>query len=416
MQFDIYICYARKHLRRGGPIDLALQKSQCFDFLTAGKATTNGQIFPQAMLSFATILFGCQHGNGDIAIQGYTMHGVALKQLNQALSDSKCYTDDEVILSIATLSILECLVPTGQESYLKHMVGLERLLELRGPGSLCSPKSIELYKSVRHLILFASLRTGKPSILARPEWQTVLRANCSDAEMQEQDLFEILAACTVLLAERDNNSTKRGSNLKTDTHQRDEVEQRALNLQRHLHVWKKQWDSDARSSYSESSASFARLEQMQQSGGNVSPPFLTVYEFSNISAAIMLMFYNTTVIYVQRILASVSLPLGNPGIHSNQCSMQANLRDARYSDYLSRQTKYEHVATERSAALEIYRCIPHYMILKSRLDSCSSPIIHWAVTTAWVTLGENESPEGRWITDLLNTRNPEIIAKGLWAV
>ncbi|KAF2190115.1 hypothetical protein K469DRAFT_699711 [Zopfia rhizophila CBS 207.26] len=413
-EHEIYICYTRKHLRRGGPVDLALQEIQLGDIITAGTTTENGRIFHQAVLSFAIIFFGTQHGQAYITNQGYAMHGVALKQLNHVLSDPICYTCDEVILSVVTLAMLECLVPTGPKYYLRHMIGLERLLELRDPSSYCSPKSSELYKSVRHMILFASLRTGKPSILARAEWKTVLRANCSDEELQEQDLYDVLADCTVLVAERDNMLANWELDLERGTHQRDKIKRRALPLLTHLRAWRKRWDSDGRNSYFETSAAFARLQPMQESRGDDSPHFPTIFEFSNDSAATMLMFYNTTLIYVLQVLAS--LPLENFGIHSNQSFIQNTLQDAGYLDDLWKHTKYEYIAAERLAALEVCRCIPYYLVRKSRLDSDSSPVVHWAVTTAWMTLRGNESAEGRWMMDLLNRKSREVIAKGLWAI
>lgn len=409
-EFEIYICYTRKHLRRGAAIDLALQQTQLSEIITAGTTTANGQIFHQAILSFGMILFGTQHGQPYITNRGYVMHGAALKQLNQALSDSKCYTCDEVILSVATLAILECLVPTGPKNYLNHMIGLERLLELRGSGSYCSPISSELYKSVRHMILFASLRTGKPSILARAEWKKLLRVNCSDEEMQEQDLFDVLADCTVLVAERDNMLANWKLDLEKSTYQRDKIRRRALTLLTYLCAWRKRWDSDGRNSYFETSAGFAGLEPTQDSSGDNSSPFLTFFEFSNQSAAIMLMFYNTTLIYVLQVLASLTVE--NLGIDRNQ---SFRLQHAGYQNDLWKHTKDEYIATKRLAALEVCRCIPYYSVQKSRLDSDSSPIVHWAVTTAWMTLCSNEFAEGRWIMDLLKARSLEIVAKGLWA-
>jgi len=196
-EIEIYICYSRKHLVRGRPIDLALQEIQLSDITTPGTSTASGQIFPQAALSFALISFGTQYEQAHITTRGTAMYGVELKQLNQELSNSNCYTRDEVILSVTTLALIECVGPTGLKHYLKNMIGLERLLELREPVLYCSPKSCELYKAVRYMILFASLRTGKPSILARAKWKTVLRTNCLDEEMQGLDLFDTWADCTV---------------------------------------------------------------------------------------------------------------------------------------------------------------------------------------------------------------------------
>jgi len=373
-------------------------------------SATNGQIFHQAFLGFAMIVFGTEHGQGYITGQGYATHGLALKQLNQSLSDPNCYARDEVILSVATLAILECVVPTGTKNYLNHMIGLERLLELRDPRSRCSPESCELYKSVRHMILFASLRTGKPSILAREEWKTVLRANCSDEELQEQDLYDVLADCTILAAQLDEMSANLELDLERATHQQEKIKRRALILLSHLSAWRKRWDSDERNSYSETSAALAGVEPTQEALGDDSPTPHTIFKFSNESAALMFMLYNTTLIFVLRILASLSLQ--NLDIHSNQ---QLPLQDAGYSDDLWNYTKDEYVAAERLAALEVCRCIPYYAVRKSRLDTDCSPIVHWAVTTAWTTLCGNESAAGRWMMDLLKDKGREVTVKALWA-
>ena len=98
-EVEIYICYTQKFIRRGGAIDLALQEVQLADIITAGSATGNGQVFHQAFLSFALVMFGSQHKQSQITDQGYAIHGLALRQLNQALSDLNCRVRDEVFLS-----------------------------------------------------------------------------------------------------------------------------------------------------------------------------------------------------------------------------------------------------------------------------------------------------------------------------
>jgi len=196
------------------------------------------------------------------------------------------------------------------------------------------------------------------------------------------------------------------------THQRDEIKRRALTLLSHLRAWKERWDSDRRNSYSEMSAAIAKPAKIEESLGDGSPPFLTTFEFSNASVATMLMFYNTTLIYVLRVLASLPLPLENLGLHSSQ-SLQDTLQDAIPLDNLWSLSKDEYLAAERFSALEVCRCVPFDLVQKSRLDSCVSPIGHWAVTTAWTTLRGIESPEGRWMMDLLKT-NSQVIAKGVW--
>lgn len=93
-------------------------------------------MFHRSILSLAIIFFGSQHGQPWIIGRGYTIHGMALKQLNDALSGPRCYLRDDILLSVVTLVLLECFVLTGRKYYLKHMVGLEKLIELRGPNSM----------------------------------------------------------------------------------------------------------------------------------------------------------------------------------------------------------------------------------------------------------------------------------------
>jgi hypothetical protein len=385
MGIEIYLCYLRKHLLHGGPVDVALGETQLSDIVTAGTTTASGQIFHQAILSFALILFGARHRQDHITRQGYAIHGVALRQLNHALSDSKCYSRDEVIISVVTLTLMESFVPSGQKNYLKHIRGLERLLELRDPSFYKSSESSKLHRGIGYMILFASLITGRASILEREEWKTALRVNCSDEEMKTQDLFDVLADCTAIISERNNMLANPESNLESTTLLRDAIEQKALALLTHLRDWKRLRDSEEETTYYETSES---------------QPFLSIYAFPNESTATMIMFYNTALIYVLRVLASL-LP-EKPAICPNQNFTQGSLPNVDY------------IAEERLAAVDICRCLPQYLIQKPR-DSGAPPAVHFALTTAWMTLHGKESAEGRWMMDLLNSKGQEALAKGLLA-
>lgn len=404
---EIYICYTRRQLRKGAPIDVALDDMHLHD-LAMDQLTTTDRVFHPTILSFATILFGTQHRQTTITDRGYALHGVALKQLNQALTKSKCYTRDDVLLSVVSLAILECLVPTGQKHYLNHMIGLERLLELRDPWAYCSSRTCELYKSVRHMLIFASLRTGRTSVFARPEWKMVLRASCSNEEIPEQDLFDVLADCTVLVAERDVMLLTWDSRSERNLDRRDSIKQSALVLLTDLHNWKMRWARDGKNAYSETRASFDGLEATQNPVGD--SMLSTSFVFSYDPAAIMLMFYNTTLIYVLRILAS--LPPGDDSSRPQSPSISPTATSLAGLCELT--TTDDFIAAGRLAAIEVCRCIPHYLARSTQCESDASPIVHWAVTTAWMTVGGNESTEGRWMMDLLNTKNGDVIAKALW--
>jgi hypothetical protein len=399
-EFEAYICYTRKHFLVDGVVGVALRDVRLSDIVTSRTTISSNQVFLQAVLSFAVIVFGTQHGQAHVTSQGYTMYGAALEQLNRELLTSNCYNHDEVILSVVTLALLESWVPTGPKHYLKHMIGLQRLLELRGP-TIQSPKSLQLYRGLRHIILFASLRSGNPSILARPEWKTVLRINCSIEEMQEQDLFDVLADCTVLIAERDSMLENWNLDPEKSATQRDEINRKAEELLTLLHAWRTSWANNISNSHSETTFAEFTTSQPHQFDGLDSPPFVTIFEFSNESAAITLMFYNTVLINVLRVLA----PLGREILIQNTLQEGEDLNDLREG------TKEGYSAAERLAALEVCRCIPYYLVQR---DSGHPPAFPLAVTTVWTTLQGNESAEGRWITEIMKTKGRELIAKGIW--
>jgi hypothetical protein len=94
--------------------------------------------------------------------------------------------------------------------------------------------------------------------------------------------------------------------------------------------------------------------------------------------------------------------------------MGNELQTAEYLEDHWNHTKDEYVSADWLAASDICRCIQYYLGRKPDLNS-GSPVVHWAITSAWMTLRGNEAAEGRWMTDLLKTKGHGVFAKGLWA-
>lgn len=400
---EVYLCYTLKHLR-GGPIDLALHENRRVELNAAGDVPANDQIFRQAVLSFAVIFFGTRHRQTSIINNGYALLGGTLRQLNQALSDSKCYVHDAIILSVVTLALLESFVPTGPNHFLQHMLGLERLIELRSPDAYRDPRSIQLLRGTRHMILFVSLCTRKPSMLAKPEWKKILRANSSEQAAQEQDLFDVIADCTVLLSDRDNMLAISNHSEKSQR-ERDRIARKALVLLAFLHSWKERWDADkANSHFTQGvlSGSYSTHNSVL-----VKPPFsLGTSELPSETAATVFMLYNTALIWVLRVLTSLTSTAPE-----SQNLKHSSLHDAENAFHsLQKQINDEHIAAERLAALQICSCLP-YLFRKSSMGSRNG---HLAATTAWTALGADRTAEGRWIRNASNTPDREFIAKGLW--
>lgn len=406
---SMYICYAQKHLSTRGLFNHAMQDVRPGDLETLATSTDVGRLFQKTALSFVLIFFGTQHRQDDIAAWGYTMHGKALEQLNQDLSEPASRTRDEVFVSIVTLTLMECFAPTGAKNYLQHMLGLERLLELRGPRRYCSPHSLRIYKSIRHMILFASLRTGSPSILARPEWKTFYRAECKDeSEILEQQLMEFLADCTVLMAERDSLFTDPRSNTHLQQQRRDDIKLRALACLASLGLWRRRWASDIRNAYLVTSAASFR----QRPG----PPWLrdlpsslTLFEFLDDSAAMVLMFHSSVLIYILRVLISLTSEC-----HSDpmQRAFDDDLLQGPVSpDDLWTYTKEEFKASERVAAWEVMRCLLYYLARRPDLLAGYASLLQLALTTIWTV--HDDTPEGLWMTQFLRTKCSALVPKGL---
>ncbi|KAF4631006.1 hypothetical protein G7Y89_g7131 [Cudoniella acicularis] len=404
-EIQVYICYTRKYLLRNSPIDLALEEFQPDDLQMAAENLGGARMLHRAILSLSIIFFGNQHRNSSIRNHGYALHGVALNQLNDALSDPQCYIRDDVFLSVITMILLECFVPTGRRYYLNHIMGLEKLLELRGPTQHHSPRYFQIFKGIRRMIILASLSMRKPSILAREEWKNITRSNDPDENTEEQYLLNILADYTVLIAEYDMGKVNCKQSTGDIAIEREKINQRALDLLEQLYSWKRWWDSEDRNFHFEITAESAGIRVLPEGFESNVVTFATVFIFPNLFAATMLMLYNTTLIYVLQILSS-SQPLTN-----KYCPKD----DPEHPKFPQNDQNDKYASAEKHAALEIYRCVPYYLDQKWRLDVGSLTIAHLAVRTAWMTLGGSGSRGGGWMTDLLKTKSSEVFARGLWA-
>lgn len=401
-EYEVYICYMRKHLFANGPIDLRLQDLQIADFVgtdSSKPVVADMPVFNQALLSFSTVFFASKNHQPHALAQGYAMHGVALQALNRKLSTPGCHINDDVVVSVITLAMLESMVPSGPNNYLKHMLGLEQLLSLRDPASLAnsSYRTLEMYKGIRHFILFASLRNRSPSILAKPEWKAVLRTNLSLEEPEEQDLHDVLADCSVLIAARDGLAVHRGRMNSQSVQRQNEIQGRAMELLLYLNTWKQCWDANVQNMYAEEDdAQICTLPQAP-----------TIYRFDNAAIVRIFMLYHTALIHVLEILASPTSPLSKSTYDwtaTSFCDIWTSIEEENYD------------TAKHLASLEIARCIPDYLAhLGAReRNRFVSPVVQWAFSTALKAAGGAHSIEGEWMVGLLDATGSQVFAKGAW--
>ncbi|KAH8202062.1 hypothetical protein TruAng_003817 [Truncatella angustata] len=352
-------------------------------------------------MSFATILFGTQHQRADITGQGFAMHGIALKNINQALSNASSSAYDEIILAVAALAISECLVPTGPENYLTHMMGLELLIELRGP-QIFSLRNSGFRKGVRFMVLFASLQLKRESIFARVEWKNAMSHGMKFEELQEQDLFDTLACCTTLIAKCDE--IKKANNIGGTqfTLDRENIYTQARCLQAQLYAWRKRWDKCAETRASE----VCTQKYPTRSSQGENTELHSAFNPQTDNPIVMIILYNLTLILVLQILISLA---PESKLNPNTC------RHLRTLDHTCELVEEKDSSEERTTALILCQNIQHYLDENKRLDASAPPIVHWALLTAWKRLRYDVSDEGQWMRELLSTKGRQVVARGLWA-
>lgn len=375
--------FTRSHLAQGGPVDITLQELQTKDLtqLEASSTTASRTAHLRTVQSFAMIFFGTKHRHSEITQKGYLSHGATLQQLNRALSEPHCYRYDEVIHSVMTLAIQETLVPSGPNLFLKHMQGLEKLLALRDPSLFCPPATVSLYKCLRHMLLFASLIAGTPSILAKPGWKEILHRHCeSEVEAQEQQLYDFLADCSVLAFERDELQ-KREQSGDAGSDKFEDIRNKAQALGEQLRAWRTNWGADPANAFIEVPADITSSQSGEGSRDIVAPITPTDLTFSNLKSALMLMLYNIALIHLLKVLISLPVDL-------QQVDSQRPL-----------------IAVAHSAVLDIYRIIPGPFDTEWQKELHASPVVHWAIQSARMILRGDESAEAKWLSDMIDRKS-----------
>jgi hypothetical protein len=328
------------------------------------------------------------------------------------------------MLSVATMAVLECLVPTGSKNYLQHMLGLECLLGSQKPHAYWSSQSTELYKCVRYMILFASIHNKTPSILARPEWKWAFRARCLDFEdTQEQDLFDVLADCTVLISSWNDMSTNQ-----PPSHvwvERRGIMNSALALLTALRRWKQRWDAQG-VKLNFSSNFQPHLDSRNPKADDTVPEYFllnmtSIGEPINTSETVMLIFYYMALIQVYEIL-KCSIPPDQKNDYNSELNTSEIMTNRTIIDeFVSLEDlwKADHgtedcIVQEREAAVAVCHCVSYYLNRTPHQSKGHSSVLYWAILSAWKVLQGNQSSEARWMMGVITNRAPEILAGGIW--
>jgi len=356
---------------------------------------------------------------------GFDLYGMVLQRLNKALSDPAYNTNDDLIYAVVTLSIMEMFISTGAGNHLKHMEGLERLLALRDHSLPCTLETAELYRSLRQMTLYPALRTRRASILARPEWKKQLREHVdSHDRLMQQELFDVLADCTVVIASRERIFGDPEKTPGTNRLGIIKLKEEALVLLDHLYSWRDRWDNDEEHEVTERPLSDNSLDPLGTDLQTDILPFETTLEYLDDFSAITVMLYNIALIYVLHILALLTSPASpdqpkelssTPPLQPAHTTKENILKDPLHLPNIwssplatdqSPNPLSPYILAQRAPILDICRSVPYHLIDSHR---ASSSTLHWALATIWIKLRGEESVVGRWVERVVRERNPLLV-------
>jgi hypothetical protein len=157
-----------------------------------------------SITSLSATFFGSQHHQNVIEKRGYRQYGRVLAQLNKNLGSPDVPITDSTILTALICLILEVFLPTGPDSFLKHMQGIDIMLAARGvPSSSIPSTTLALVQGLRILSIVGGLHMGKPSLYSKEEWKQIPCFQPGAQGRLRHDIFSVLADCTRFMAERD---------------------------------------------------------------------------------------------------------------------------------------------------------------------------------------------------------------------
>lgn len=358
---DLCLSFTRKHLLRGGSVELAAdmvqwEAAKAQDTLDPGLA-----LLGRAILSLSVTFFGTQNRQRLITNRGYGLYGEVLKQLNSHLAQPQLQTTNETILTALTCMLLEVFLPTGPNHFLKHVRGIEAIVAARGPPAPLTGHSASIFHNLRMLSIIGGLAQARASIWARPEWKRVPPLYTDEGALIRYDMFQLLADCTVQLSERD-----RIKSISQDTKDLHPILIAANTSLERLKSILPRWER-----YDENLAS-GRTTSMRKD-----------FRISNHASATTFMLYNAAYMCILRVINSI-------------------------------EPSPKHASLRNSAAIKIVRCLEQKGFDKREGGSESNTIAFVATKIAWEALGGFSSPEGRKLARIVKSAANGTFAIGAW--
>lgn len=107
-------------------------------------------------------------------LRGQQVYGQALKSMQQALYDPHWMKHDETLAAARCMVLYESFESTSESmsSWMDHINGVARIIQLRGPKRHREPLQRTILESTRYNAMIASMARRQASFFAQPQWLT----------------------------------------------------------------------------------------------------------------------------------------------------------------------------------------------------------------------------------------------------
>jgi hypothetical protein len=265
--------------------------------------------------------------------------------------------------------LLQLMSVTDPMGWINHAQGVALLLQMRGSKACANREFFDIFRGNRFYIILASLATSTPTFLAHEEWKERPWKLAAVGTNSGDTLLDLLVDLPDLVARQHGN-----------THV-ETITKEAMVILGKLEQWWNDWRS---------LPSSRMTEVAVKDNSEGLKTWETEIDCVSLYAA------NSYAVYNAIVILAISTAIQSAG------STDFQTGSGEASQLLIR---------SRSAALEICRIIDFHMT--HRYGRMSELILIWPIRMAWMALGKDATPEGRW----LELRNEEINhRRGYWEV
>lgn len=302
----------------------------------------------------------------ELCMSGTRLYLECIRSLQGSLGHlSKCSSND-TLLAVMILALYEMLMLSSHDGWIRHALGVGKIIEMRGPHSFCDPFSLQLFETNRFIICLACLASGSSTFLSKGAWKRIPWQVNPSAKDSMQSLLDLFADLTTL--------NSRVSREGPGTARRHEVQ---LNIDRLLQ-WRAEWDAQ----YCD------RVFEMPNDDKNDRDIIPAVFVSSNTYIANCVLIYNATVI------------------------LAVNVIWPRTEDDGNFEKEEQHKQLAYTAAMEICKTVEYYM-RQAGGQMTMQFILLYPLRMAWTAFHRESHPQQRWVERVLRDM---ILTEDSWSV